>query len=45
MKRTIELCIRNKDGYIIAWLAGMSDDEIEQFIKNNPGAYRDQEKI
>jgi len=45
MKENIELCIRNKDGYIIAWIVGMSNDEIEEFLKNNPGSYRSYEVI
>jgi len=45
MKENIELCIRNKDGYIIAWIVGMSDDEITEFLKNNPGSYRSYEVI
>ena len=42
---SIELCIKNKDGYIIAWLVGMTQDEIENFISNNPGSYIDHIKF
>lgn len=38
--KTIELCIKNKDGYIIAWLVGMSEKDIERTLENNPGSYR-----
>ena len=45
MKRNIELCIRNRDGYIIAWLAGMSEEDIERTLENNPGSYRSYEEF
>ena len=34
-----EPCIRNKDGYIVAWCAGMSDEDIEAWLKKYPDNY------
>lgn len=42
MKHQIELCIRDSAGRIIAWEAGMSEDEIDAFLANHgdEGAHR-----
>lgn len=35
-----ELCIRDQDGRICAWLVGMSEDEITGFLDKYPGTHR-----
>lgn len=33
MKKNTELCIRDKNGYIVGWKAGYSDDELKQLLE------------
>ena len=33
MKKDVELCIRDKNGYIVGWKAGYSDDELKQLLE------------
>ena len=34
-----EHCIRDKEGRICGWTAGMSGEEVEGFLHRNPGTY------
>lgn len=34
-----EQCIRNQNGEIVAWLVGMSEEEIEAWFKKYPDTY------
>lgn len=36
---TMERCIRTREGLICAWTVGMSEEEIQKFLKNNDGTY------
>lgn len=38
-KNGIEQCIRDKDGRIVAWCVGYSDNELKSFLKRHPGWY------
>lgn len=35
MKKDVELCIRDKNGYIVSWKAGYSDDELKQLLERH----------
>ena len=35
MKKDAELCIRDKNGYIVGWKAGYSDDELKQLLERH----------
>ena len=35
MKKNIELCIRDKNGYIVGWKVGYSDTELKQLLKRH----------
>lgn len=35
MKKDVELCIRDKNGYIVGWKAGYSDHELKQLLKRH----------
>lgn len=35
MKKNTELCIRDKNGYIVGWKAGYSDDELKQLLERH----------
>lgn len=39
MKQLTEKCIRDKDGRICAWLVGMTDEEVRDFLSAHPGTY------
>lgn len=41
----IEQCIRDKNGYIVAWCVGYSDDELKNLLKRHPGWYFSSTKI
>ena len=38
--RPFERCIRDKNGCIVAWVAGHTEEEIETMLDANPGWYR-----
>lgn len=35
MKKNPKLCIRDKNGYIIGWKVGYSDDELKQLLERH----------
>lgn len=35
MKKNTELCIRDKNGYIVGWKVGYSDDELKQLLERH----------
>ena len=41
----MEKCIRDKNGYIVAWLVGMSNEEIAEWFKKYPDNYLSVEYI
>lgn len=38
-KNNIELCVKDKDGRIVAWCVGYSDNELKSLLKRHPGWY------
>ena len=45
MAKNVELCLRNRDGAIVAWCAGYSDDDINALLKKHPDWYRSSETL
>ena len=37
MKKNYELCIRDESNLIVAWQAGMSEEDIENILKRHAG--------
>lgn len=35
MKKNTELCIKDKNGYIVGWKVGYSDDELKQLLERH----------
>ena len=35
--KSLELCIRDECNFIVAWQAGMSEEEIDDILKRHPG--------
>lgn len=35
MKKNPKLCIRDKNGYIVGWKVGYSDDELKQLLERH----------
>lgn len=38
-KNNIEPCVKDKDGRIVAWCFGYSDNELKSLLKRHPGWY------
>lgn len=38
-KNGIEQCIRDKNGCIVAWCVGYSEDDLKNLLKRHPGWY------
>lgn len=45
MRYTEERCIRDREGRICAWTAGMSDEEVRGFLARNEGTYLSAERL
>jgi len=41
----VEICYRDKDGRIVAWDVGMSEEDIEKMLKEHPDYYRSTEEV
>jgi len=38
-KNNIEPCVKDKDGRIVAWCVGYSENELKSLLKRHPGWY------
>lgn len=44
-EKTFELCIRDENNLIVAWQAGMSEDDIQSMLRRHKGWKRSTEYI
>lgn len=37
---SVEICYRDKDGLIVAWDVGMSEEDVKEMLEKHPDYYR-----